>query len=173
MARPSIEDRLAIEDLYADYVWALDSGDLRGFLALFTDDAVFGDTAGNRYRGHTAIGEYVTKLVNSAPFRGRQHNLSGMRFEQTGDRIGVKAFDREQKERLPGLRRQGLQAAHAIGLFGFEVREGIRVHGVPDFQEDLVERDFRLDIRRKHRRIIHQRFEKGHDVGITALLRAG
>jgi uncharacterized protein (TIGR02246 family) len=92
MSKPSIADRLAIEDLYADYVWALDTGDIAGFLALFTDDAVFGDTAGNRYRGHAAIGGYVTKLVNSAPFRGRQHNLSGMQFEQTGDRIGVKAY---------------------------------------------------------------------------------
>jgi len=92
MSKPSIEDRLAIEDLYADYVWALDSGDVTGFLALFTDDAEFGDTTGNRYQGHAAIGKYVTQLVNSAPFRGRQHILSGMRFDQTGDRIGVKAY---------------------------------------------------------------------------------
>lgn len=92
MARPSIEDRIAIDDLYADYVWALDSGDVKQFLTLFADDAIFGDTAGNRYQGHAAIGKYVTGLVNLPAFRGRQHYLSGLRFEQTGVRIGVKGY---------------------------------------------------------------------------------
>jgi uncharacterized protein (TIGR02246 family) len=92
MSGPTIEDRLAIEDLYAEYVWALDSGDVAGFLALFTDDAVFGDTAGKRYRGHAAIGAYVTDLVNSARFRGRQHIISGKRFSVSGERIGVTSY---------------------------------------------------------------------------------
>jgi uncharacterized protein (TIGR02246 family) len=88
----AVEDRLAIEDLYADYVWALDSGDVAGFLTLFTDDAVFGDTAGNRYKGHAAIGGYVTELVNSDRFRGRMHYISGKRFSANGDRIGVTSY---------------------------------------------------------------------------------
>ncbi len=92
MAALAIEDRLAIEDLYADYVWALDSGDVKSFLALFTDDAVFGDTAGNRYKGHGAIGAYVTDLVNSERFRGRQHIISGKRFSVDASRIGVRAY---------------------------------------------------------------------------------
>jgi len=41
------DDRHAIEDLYAEYVWALDSGDVPAFLTLFAPDAVFGDTAGH------------------------------------------------------------------------------------------------------------------------------
>ena len=68
----AIEDRHAIEDLYAQYVWALDTGDVNAFLALFTEHGVFGDTAGRQYHGHAAIGSYVTELTNSAPFRGRQ-----------------------------------------------------------------------------------------------------
>jgi len=47
------EDRHAIEDLYAEYVWALDTGDVPAFLALFTPDGVFGDTAGNIYKART------------------------------------------------------------------------------------------------------------------------
>jgi SnoaL-like domain len=39
MMRPSVEDRLAIQDLYARYCWALDTGDTDGYLALFTEDA--------------------------------------------------------------------------------------------------------------------------------------
>ncbi len=92
MSALSVEDRLAIEDLYADYVWALDTGDVHGFLALFTEDAVFGDTAGRRYRGQVAIGDYVAGLVNSDPFRGRQHIISGKRFAAVAGGIGVTAY---------------------------------------------------------------------------------
>jgi uncharacterized protein (TIGR02246 family) len=86
------EDRHAIEDLYAEYVWALDSGDVPAFLALFTQDAVFGDTAGNIYKGHDAIGTYVRALTTSAPFRGRQHIISHLRYHPSAGRIGVKAY---------------------------------------------------------------------------------
>jgi ketosteroid isomerase-like protein len=92
MAAIAIEDRLAVEDLYADYVWALDSGDVKGFLTLFTEDGVFGDTAGNRYKGHGAIGAYVTDLVNSERFRGRMHFISGKRFSVQGGRVGVTSY---------------------------------------------------------------------------------
>jgi len=92
MSLPSIEGRLAIEDLYSDYVWALDSGDVPGFLALFTEDAVFGDTAGNRYKGHAAIRGYVNDLVHSERFRGRMHFISAKRFTATGGRIGVTSY---------------------------------------------------------------------------------
>jgi len=92
MSAIAIADRLAIEDLYADYVWALDTGDVAGFLALFTPDAVFGDTAGRRYHGHAAIGGYVGELTRSAPFRGRQHIISHLRFKPSGERIAVVAY---------------------------------------------------------------------------------
>ncbi|HWM47027.1 MAG TPA: nuclear transport factor 2 family protein [Xanthobacteraceae bacterium] len=93
MTTLAIEDRLAIEDLYSDYVWALDTGDVHGFLALFVPDGVFGDTAGNRYRGPDAIARYVTDLVHSPPFRGRQHIISGKRFAIGSDgRVGIKAY---------------------------------------------------------------------------------
>jgi hypothetical protein len=36
---PSVQDRLAIHDLYARYSWALDTGDTDGYVALFTVDA--------------------------------------------------------------------------------------------------------------------------------------
>jgi uncharacterized protein (TIGR02246 family) len=86
------DDRHAIEDLYAEYVWALDSGDVKGFLALFTPDAVFGDTAGNIYQGHGAIGAYVRDLVARPVFRGRQHIISHLRYQPSAGRIGVKAY---------------------------------------------------------------------------------
>ena len=92
MTKPPIEDRVAIEDLYADYVWALDSGNVDAFLQLFTADGVFGDTAGNRYKGHDAIRGYVSGLAARPEFRGRQHIISSLRFAADGDRVGVTAF---------------------------------------------------------------------------------
>jgi uncharacterized protein (TIGR02246 family) len=86
------EDRHAIEDLYAEYVWALDTGDVPAFLALFTPDGVFGDTAGNVYKGQDAIGAYVRMLTTSAPFRGRQHIISHFRYHPSGAEMGVKAY---------------------------------------------------------------------------------
>jgi uncharacterized protein (TIGR02246 family) len=92
MTKPPIEDRIAIEDLYADYCWALDSGNIPAFLNLFTDDAVFGDTAGNRYTGHEAIRGYLNGLVTRPEFRGRQHIISSLRYTANSDSIGVTAF---------------------------------------------------------------------------------
>jgi uncharacterized protein (TIGR02246 family) len=87
-----LEDRIAIEDLYADYVWALDSGDIPGFLKLFTENGVFGDTAGNRYNGQEGIRGYLKSLTSRPEFRGRQHILSSPRYTAKGDEIGVTAF---------------------------------------------------------------------------------
>ena len=39
MARPAVEDELAIRELYARYSWALDTGDTDGYVNLFTEDA--------------------------------------------------------------------------------------------------------------------------------------
>jgi len=39
MHGPSVHDRLEIQDLYARYSWALDTGDTDGYVALFTADA--------------------------------------------------------------------------------------------------------------------------------------
>jgi hypothetical protein len=40
MNGPSLEDRAEIEDLYARYMWALDTGDSPGYAACFTPDAL-------------------------------------------------------------------------------------------------------------------------------------
>lgn len=34
----SVEDRLAIGDLFARYMWAIDTGDVEGLVACFTED---------------------------------------------------------------------------------------------------------------------------------------
>ena len=78
-------DYLKIQALVADYVWSLDMGDIDRMLTLFTDDAVFEDTAGNVYNGKDAMGGYFRSLVARPEFRGRQHHIDKMRIEEEAD----------------------------------------------------------------------------------------
>jgi ketosteroid isomerase-like protein len=56
------EDRIAVEDAMARYVWAVDSLDADGYVAVFTDDAVI-DSNGSISKGHTEIRKIVTGLI--------------------------------------------------------------------------------------------------------------
>jgi uncharacterized protein (TIGR02246 family) len=56
------EDRIAVEDVMARYVWTVDSLDADGYVAVFTDDAVI-DSNGSISRGHAEIRKIVTGLI--------------------------------------------------------------------------------------------------------------
>ena len=56
------QDRIAVEDVMARYVWAVDSLDAEGYVAVFTEDAVI-DSNGNISKGHEEIRRIVTNLI--------------------------------------------------------------------------------------------------------------
>src|SRR6476620_2856417 len=56
------EDRIAVEDVMARYVWSVDSLDADGYVAVFTEDAVI-DANGNISKGHAEIRKIVTSLI--------------------------------------------------------------------------------------------------------------
>jgi len=56
------EDRIAVEDVMARYVWAVDSLDADGYVAVFTEDAVI-DSNGSISKGHDEIRKIVTSLI--------------------------------------------------------------------------------------------------------------
>jgi ketosteroid isomerase-like protein len=56
------DDRVAVEDVMARYVWAVDSLDADGYVAVFTEDAVI-DSNGSISRGHPEIRKIVTGLI--------------------------------------------------------------------------------------------------------------
>lgn len=58
----SYEDRIAVEDVMARYVWAVDSLDADGYVAVFTEDAVI-DSNGSISRGSQEIRNIVTSLI--------------------------------------------------------------------------------------------------------------
>jgi uncharacterized protein (TIGR02246 family) len=56
------EDRIAVEDVMARYVWTVDSLDADGYVSVFTEDAVI-DSNGSISRGHEEIRRIVTNLI--------------------------------------------------------------------------------------------------------------
>jgi uncharacterized protein (TIGR02246 family) len=56
------EDRIAVEDVMARYVWAVDSLDPEGYVAVFTEDAVI-DSNGNISKGREEIRKIVSSLI--------------------------------------------------------------------------------------------------------------
>jgi uncharacterized protein (TIGR02246 family) len=56
------DDRVAVEDVMARYVWAVDSLDADGYVAVFTEDAVI-DSNGSISKGHAEIRKIVTSLI--------------------------------------------------------------------------------------------------------------
>ncbi len=48
------DDRIAVEDVMARYVWAVDSLDAEGYVAVFTEDAVI-DSNGSISKGREEI----------------------------------------------------------------------------------------------------------------------
>ncbi len=58
----SYEDRVAIEDVMARYVWTVDSLDADGYVAVFTEDAII-DSNGTISKGRDEIRKIVTGLI--------------------------------------------------------------------------------------------------------------
>src|SRR5207253_9552640 len=56
------EERIAVEDVMARYVWTVDSLDAEGYAAVFTEDAVI-DSNGSISKGHEEIRKIVTNLI--------------------------------------------------------------------------------------------------------------
>jgi len=97
MTRPSVEDELAIRELYARYCWALDTGDTDGYLALFTEDAeATEETAGGELevrQGRDEIRKLVLKFHQRPDFPGHQHQMAQLVFEPAGpDRWVVRSY---------------------------------------------------------------------------------
>lgn len=90
------EDRIAVEDVMARYVWTVDSLDADGYVAVFTEDALI-DSNGNISKGHDQIRKIVTDLIkrrddNKAkglPTANLYHVISNVRitFPKAGEAV--------------------------------------------------------------------------------------
>jgi len=94
-AELSLADRIAIQDLFARYGWALDTGDGDSLVSCFTTDCtvieeVFEDP--DRWEGHDGVRRLGAHYWSSPGFPGRQHHVTQSLVEGNGERCSVKSF---------------------------------------------------------------------------------
>jgi uncharacterized protein (TIGR02246 family) len=112
------EDRIAVEDVMNRYVWAVDSLDADGYVAVFTEDAVI-DSNGTISRGRAAIRGIVTSLIqrrddNKAkglPTSNLYHVISNVRitFPAPGEAVHQSYWQTVRRAR------DGVMSAAAMG----------------------------------------------------------
>src|SRR4026207_1629739 len=90
------EDRAAIEDLQARYLFAMDFGDPDLYVTLFTEDGIL-DVGSGEIKGRKAIRDVIAKMPNSRtsenglrPASGR-HNISNIVVKVNGNTASGRA----------------------------------------------------------------------------------
>lgn len=72
----SLEDRHAIYDLLARYVWGMDTGDIEGVVATFTADGEVQDVTGTRWDAAAGGARgFATAFLTRPNRRGGQHHV--------------------------------------------------------------------------------------------------
>ena len=91
------EDRAAIEDLQARYLFAMDFGDPDLYVTLFTEDGIL-DVGSGEIKGRKAIRDVIAKMPNSRttenglrPASGR-HNISNIAIKINGNKASSRAY---------------------------------------------------------------------------------
>lgn len=96
MSALSAEDRFALQDLIADYAWALDTGDGEALAACFTADCrlveeVFEDP--DIWEGRDGIRAMGRHYFNSPGFPGRQHHVTQVQYRPQPDgSVAMRSF---------------------------------------------------------------------------------
>jgi hypothetical protein len=91
----SIADRIAINDLIANYAWALDTGDVESLVACFTPDAVVIEEVfeePDRWEGCAKIRQFAEHFRNVPNFPGRQHHITNSVVTGDSERCSVRSF---------------------------------------------------------------------------------
>jgi len=91
----TVADRIAINDLLAEYAWALDTGDVDALVACFTSEAVvieevFEDA--DRWEGRDNIRRFAEHYRKVPNFPGRQHHLSQLIVKGDSKRCSARSF---------------------------------------------------------------------------------
>lgn len=134
MAKPSAEDRFAIADLFARYMWAIDGGDVETLVSCFAPDGSLESPAVGKYSGHDNIRAFATRF---AQFRTRgtelRHVLSNMLIDVDGDTAFAKCYllvfqVRNGTSKLLGPGRYEVQLRKLDGEWRFQHRLVVMDH---------------------------------------------
>ncbi len=139
MTAASIEDRLAISNLFVRYTCAIDAGDVETLVACFTEDGALESPAVGVYAGREAIRAFAQRF---ARFRqgGSQlrHVISNLVVQVQGDRAHATCY------LTVFLTRDGSSRLLAPGQYDCELR---KTDGAWRFQKRIVrhDHDYTLD----------------------------
>jgi hypothetical protein len=79
----SLDDRQAIYDTLARYVWGMDTGDIDGVAATFTPDGVVKDVTGKRWDAAAGgVRRFASHFLTRPNRRGGQHHVQHLLVEQ-------------------------------------------------------------------------------------------
>lgn len=87
----TVEDRLAVLELFARYNWALETNHPEQAGALFTDDGVFDGISGT-YRGPDEVAHMGAKSRETDGPINSQHWISNHVFEGDSERVEVRSM---------------------------------------------------------------------------------
>jgi len=91
----TIRDRLALNDLLARYAWALDTGDVDGFVACFTADGVVIEEVfeePDRWEGRQNLRRLAEHYKSVPDFPGRQHHVSQVLVDGDATGCAIRSF---------------------------------------------------------------------------------
>jgi ketosteroid isomerase-like protein len=124
----TVADRIAIQDLVAEYAWALDTGDVDTLVSCFTPDAilveeVFEDP--DRWEGQKNIRRFAEHYFSVPNFPGRQHHVSQLLVKGDARKCSARSFafvtechgEPPYTLRFAGYYEDELQKVHGQWLF--------------------------------------------------------
>jgi uncharacterized protein (TIGR02246 family) len=93
MAKPSVSDRLEIEDLFVRYVCALDEGDVDSVVDCFAADGSLASPVAGTHKGHAAIRAFAERFARyRASGAQLRHVVSNLRIDLAGDRAHARCY---------------------------------------------------------------------------------
>jgi hypothetical protein len=116
----STADRLAIHEVIARYAWALDTGDVEGFVACFCRDGVLLWDAFEQpqsWQGEAALRHFASFFRNLPSSAGRQHHVSNTVITPTPEGAAARSY-------VTVALRQG-DGPHALHVMGW-YEDGLR-----------------------------------------------
>lgn len=83
----SADDYAEIEQLYAEYNWAIDSGDAKAYAATFTPDGVF-----NNFSGRDELEGFIKRWIEQMGGKTRKHWNTNLRITGDGETAQGKVY---------------------------------------------------------------------------------
>ena len=86
-----LEDKLAIHELIARYNFALNFGDIEGWVGCFTEDGIF-ECPFAIFKGHPALRQYITERTAERQKYPLRHLPTNIIVEVRGDRASAQFY---------------------------------------------------------------------------------